>query len=172
MHRRWCRIAVIAKAHGRRGQLVAEAAEGFPPMLAAGMAVAVLPPSLQASRYHTVKYASIARETQGQLIVLSGVHDLEHACSLVGHSVLVASDDVPSKAKRKGISFLAGRTVRDRRIGLLGEIKEVMVGAAQDIWVVRGPLGEVYVPAAQGVVVELPEEGEILIDLPDGIVGL
>ena len=64
---------------------------------------------------------------------------------------------------------LLGREVVDEKSGPLGSIVEVMVGPANDVWVVEGPLGEVLLPAVESVVVDASGEGPIRVLAPEGL---
>ena len=51
-----------------------------------------------------------------------------------------------------------GLAVTDVRRGLLGEVVEVIVTGANDVWVLEGPLGEVLLPVIDDVVVRVDYE--------------
>ena len=65
---------------------------------------------------------------------------------------------------------LLDREVVDNSLGYLGTISEVMVGPANDVWVIGGPFGEVLVPVVDEVVVEVPDAGPIIVSVPAGLV--
>ena len=65
---------------------------------------------------------------------------------------------------------LLDREVVDNLLGYLGTISEVMVGPANDVWVIDGPFGEVLVPVVDEVVVEVPDAGPIIVSVPSGLV--
>ena len=171
MRRQWRLIASVAKTHGRMGQIVAVPIHGLPPLLRPDMHVAVLPPMLRTNRYHKVLRVTSEQGSAGQLVCLSDVSDLEVASKLVGCVILAVAEELPDDLGRCAV-LLVGRKVSDLRLGPLGEIEEVMTTPANDVWVVRGPLGEILIPVVDSIVMELPETGEIAVDLPDGIVGL
>ena len=167
--RRWRLVARVVKTHGRKGEVVVTPVHGLPALLSEGMQVACVPPQLSRDRFHTV----IDVETgggSGELVSLSGVNDLNGARALVGSSVLAPEDELPDEVRIEGPETWIGRTVSDRRLGSLGEIVEVMVGRASDVWAVAGPYGEVLVPVVGEFIVGVPEDGDIEVDLPDGLV--
>ena len=49
-------------------------------------------------------------------------------------------------------------SVVDEARGVLGEIVEVIVTGANDVWVVDGPFGEVLLPVIDDVVLDVDEE--------------
>lgn len=171
MRTRWRKVAHVAKTHGKRGEVVVAPDRGLPCLMQVGLRVACVPPLLRHDRFHVVERVSDAAGT-GQLVALSGVGSIGDAAELVGRSLLVAEEDLPEDFDELDLEGLVGRSVVDDRLGELGQIEEIMVGAANDVWVVRGPMGEVMVPAVPEFVEELPEEGPIAVSLPDGIVGL
>ena len=70
----------------------------------------------------------------------------------------------------RGLDALIGREVSDASLGPLGTIYEVMVGVANDVWVIRGRFGEVLVPVVDEFVSEVPPAGPIVVRVPDGTV--
>lgn len=64
---------------------------------------------------------------------------------------------------------LCGRDVVDGRLGLLGQIEEVMVGPANDVWVVDGELGETLVPVVEEMLDGVDEDGTIYVNIPVGL---
>lgn len=62
-----------------------------------------------------------------------------------------------------------GREVVDERLGLLGQIEEVMVGPANDVWVVQGELGETLVPVVEEMLRGVDEDGVIYVSIPVGL---
>lgn len=141
---------------------------GLPLVLRQGMSVVVVPPRLKGPRERTV--VSCVDSDTGQLVRLSGIGDLGSSSELVGRTLLVAEGDLPQDFGLHDVPRLVGRGVRDASAGYLGTIEEVLRGPANDVWVVRGPLGEVLVPVVDVYVTSLPGEGDIEVALPGGIV--
>ena len=163
------KIARVVKAHGSRGEVVALAVDGLPPLLSRGLEVCVVPPALTGLRWRVVERAGEA--TPGQLVALSGVRDLAHARELAGRYLLVREGDLPEGLAAHDPARLIGREVADARLGLIGTIEEVMQGPANDVWVVRGgAFGEVLVPVVDEVVRPVAPTEPIDVDLPDGLV--
>ena len=145
MRERYRTIARVAKARGRRGEVVTEPVHGLPSLVREGLEVAVLPPELKGPRWRTVVSAS-GEGRAGRIVALSGVGDVSSAERLVGREVVGEGD---------------GRRAR---------IREVMSGPANDVWVldVDGG-GEVLVPVVDEVVSTVPDEGPIPIRVPRGL---
>lgn len=82
------------------------------------------------------------------------VHDVATARRLVGSLLLVRTDLLPEAVVARDDDLLGFAVVDDSR-GHLGEIADVIVTGANDVWVVHGPLGEVLVPVIPDVVLHL-----------------
>lgn len=158
-------IARVVKAHGRQGEVVAVPADGLPFLLRPGMRVALVPPELKGSRWHTVR--SVVGGGTGQLVGLTGVDDLSAAKALVGKTFLASRDELPPDFDLHDATTLLGREVRERGGEVLGTISEVMYGPANDVWVIEGPRGEVLLPVVDAVVSEVPETGPIDVVFPE-----
>lgn len=161
-------IARVVKTHANKGEVVAVAADGLPLLLRPGLRVCVVPPALKGPRWHDI--VSVDTRPAGQLVGLSDVRDKQAAEGLVGRFLLVSVADLPDDLSMHDASALVGREVVDNELGALGRIVEVMLGPANDVWVLDGPYGEVLLPVVEQVVVEVPDEGPILVDAPTGSV--
>lgn len=168
MRERYRAIARVAKAHGKRGEVVAVALHGLPLVLGAGMTVHAVPPALREPR--SLRVVACSDSPRGQLLRLEGVDGIEAASRLVGRTLLVSEAELPESFALRDAGRLVGREVSDASLGPLGTIVDVMLGAAHDVWVVEGPLGEVLVPVVDGVVGPPPPEGPIPVTLPAGLV--
>ena len=157
----------MEKTHGKRGEVVTVPVHGLPPMLREGLEVFVVPPALKGPRSLMVREADLGRS--GQLVALEGVTGIGEAERLVGHALLARVDDLPEGFEAHDVDALLGREVVDEKSGPLGSIVEVMVGPANDVWVVDGPLGEVLLPAVESVVVDAAGEGPIRVLAPEGL---
>ena len=168
MRERYRTIARVAKAHGRRGEVVTVSVHGLPSLVREGLEVAVVPPELAGSRWHVVTSCG-TDDRGGQLVALSGVGDIASAETLVGKFLLARRDDLPADLELHDPRALIGREVVDGRLGELGAIAEVMRGPANDVWVVRGPAGETLLPVVDEVVGEVPDQGPIVVRVPAGL---
>lgn len=168
MRDRFRRIARVEKTHGRHGEVVTVPAHGLPSLVDVGLEVAVVPPPLRASRWHRV----VSRRSDGRsgdLVSLDGVESLDDAEALVGTWLLAREADLPAGFELHDAERLVGRVVRDVRTRATGAISEVMVGPANDVWVIRGELGELLLPVIPEVVDGVPPSGEIEVRIPTGL---
>ena len=159
----------MVKTHGKRGEVVPVPVHGLPPLLSVGMTVAIVPPELKQSRWHEV--TSVSTSNAGQLVGLSGVTDITTAETLVGKLVLARVEDLPEDYEMQDLDALIGKRVEYEVYGDLGTIVDIMVGSAQDVWVVDGPFGEVLIPAVDEFVLGYDAEGTIVVRVPNGTVG-
>ena len=163
----WRLVAGITKTHGKSGEVVATPVAGLPPLLYAGMHVACVPPVLKRDRFHRIDHVTNAGS--GQLILLSDVTSISDAQVLVGHYLLAPVKELPDDLG-PALDELVGRQVADHAYGELGRICEIMIGPANDVWVVRQGNKEVLIPAIDEFIDELPTQGVIHVHLPDGLV--
>ena len=140
---------------------------GLPPLLREGLVVVVVPPPLKETRWHEV--LSVTDDgRQGSLVLLSGCTGIADAEAVCGCTLLARVDDLPDDYLLHDADALIGREVCDATHGSLGVINEVLMGAAQDVWVIEGPYGEVMLPVVSEFIDEVPQEGTIRVSVPDG----
>ena len=132
---------------------------GLPSLMREGLKVAVVPPQLKGSRWHTVEEATDDGRA-GQLVSFADVTTIDGAQGLVGRYVLASREDLPDDFELRNVELLVGRQVTDEGLGLSGTIAEVMVGPANDVWVIDvAGEGELLRPVIDQVVGEVPEKG-------------
>ena len=141
---------------------------GLPSLVREGLVVAVVPPELKGSRWHTVERC-VSDARAGSLVTLSGSRSLDDAESLVGRYLLAREDDLPADLALRDVERLVGRRVVDAASGRSGQISEVLTGPANDVWVICDETSEVLVPVVDEVVVSVPEQGDIVVRVPDGL---
>ena len=142
---------------------------GLPPLLHAGLQVALVPPALKQSRWHVVEHVGDVGQ-DGQLVQLSGLRSIGEADEAVGKTLLARIDDLPADLALHDLDALMGREVIDEVHGSLGVISQVMQGVAQDVWQIEGPYGEVLLPAVDAFIIEVPEQGAVHVRVPEGTV--
>lgn len=157
-------IARVVKAHGRKGEVVAVPVDGLPALLREGLEVWPVPPALKGPRSRIVE--RLSGDEGGQLVTLAGVRDLAAAEGLRGKTLLALADDLPDDLCLRDARALVGRTVKDVNVGVIGELTEVLLGPAQDVYVIEGPDGEVLVPAVDAFVRSVEPGGPIIVELP------
>jgi 16S rRNA processing protein RimM len=87
------------------------------------------------------------------IVRLVGVEDPDAAAALRGEYLYVAADE--AARPRRGEYFLheiEGLVVQTEDGRELGRVEEVLRTGANDVYVVRGPLGELLIPAIEDVV--------------------
>lgn len=168
MRERYRTIARVAKARGRRGEVVTEPVHGLPSLVREGLEVAVLPPELKGPRWRIVVSAS-GEGRAGRIVALSGVDDVSSAERLVGRFLLARERDLPEDLALHDPERLVGREVMGEGDGRRARIREVMSGPANDVWVLDVDGGEVLVPVVDEVVSAVPDEGPIPIRVPRGL---
>jgi 16S rRNA processing protein RimM len=145
----------VTRLHGLKGEVVARSAGDHPFFVSVGMRVWFVPPP------PVVRDSVIeaVRETpKGFVLRLAGVSDPHVARSLVGSTLSVCKADLPAGWDAEEPDEL-GFTVIDEDRGVLGEIEEIIVTGANDVWVVHGgPLGEVLIPVIEDCVIDLDFE--------------
>ena len=152
----------VTKAHGLGGEVtvlvLSEVEERFEPG-------SVL--HLEGGRELTV---AATRPDRGRLLVMfDGVADRTAAEQLHGRYLFVREDEAPDLPEG---SFwphqLVGCEVVTDAGRALGEIREVVLGVANDIWVTGPPSDEVLIPALNDVVVsvDVPGRRVVVRDIP------
>jgi len=118
------------------------------------------------------KVISVRRHQDVALIRLEGYEDRTAAEMLRGSVLYVAVEDAVALDEDEYYEFqMEGLAVVTDEGESLGEIVEVFTApGANDVFVVRGPLGELLIPVIEDVVVELkPDAGRIVVHLLPGL---
>jgi 16S rRNA processing protein RimM len=145
-------IGRVAKTHGLSGEVSVIVAGDLPVERLLGLEVWFVPPprDLRSSRITAVRPGP-----KGPLFTLADVEDITRANSLRGCNLLARTADLPE-------SFIqfdpVGLAVTDVVRGYIGEVEDVIVTGANDVWIVQGPFGEVLLPVIDDVVREVDEE--------------
>jgi len=161
---RWVAVGRITRTHGVKGE------------------VAVLPLSDIGSRFEPgstiflderqdrpLTVASSRPHRQRLLVAFQGVGDRTAAEELRGHYVFVPSSSAPPLPAGEYWSYdLIGCEVRTEEGRLLGTVREVIHGPANDVWVAQGQGGEVLIPALKDVVHQVDTAGRRIVvrDVP------
>ena len=88
-----------------------------------------------------------------------GVADVATASLLRGCIVLASANDLPEVEEAED---LIGFRVVDAHRGDIGEVTDLIITGANDVWVVVGQFGEVLVPVIDPVVDEVDEESKVI----------
>jgi 16S rRNA processing protein RimM len=147
-------IARVVKTHGLKGELAVEPTPGFEFAPPTGLEVWFVPPppGVRSGRVENVR-----RGPRGPLLKVSGIDDIGVAGNVVGSEIIARSTDLPPAMLEPAdvVEDGLGLRVTDVERGLLGEVVEVIVTGANDVWVIEGPFGEVLLPVIDDVVLAL-----------------
>ena len=162
-------VARIGKTRGLEGKVTASGAGDLPFALYEGLAVHVVPPTLYGPRNLSV--ANIEESTENVFVVqFEGIDSIEDAEQIAGRCLLAKTEDIDAC----DFEYFdeVGRIVIDERYGELGEIVELIVTPANDVWVVDGQYGEVLIPVIEDVVIDVPDnvDESIRTHVMDGLV--
>lgn len=144
----------VVKTHGLGGEV--SVASGLDDRLEAlcGVQVWFVPPPAGV-RAGTI--SSVRPGPKGPLVKIDTVGNIDTARALVGTVMLARSCDVPEallQSQDTGDDPV-GLAVTDAAHGFLGEVTEVILTGANDVWVIHGPLGEVLLPVIDDVVLSV-----------------
>lgn len=88
---------------------------GLPSLMREGLKVAVVPPQLKGSRWHTVEEATDDGRA-GQLVSFADVTTIDGAQGLVGRYVLASREDLPDDFELRNVEFSSGARSRTRAL--------------------------------------------------------
>jgi 16S rRNA processing protein RimM len=158
-------IGRVAKTHGLVGEVSVITTVDLPVSRLCGLEVWFVPPPAGA---RTSRIVSVRPGPKGPLVTLEGIGDIESAASLRGRSILARAADLPEVEEEFDP---VGLRVADAARGDIGEIVDVIVTGANDVWVVEGPFGEVLVPVIEDVVRDVDEaSGVVRVTLLAGLI--
>jgi 16S rRNA processing protein RimM len=143
------------------------------------------------SNYEELEFDSLFLEVNGRLIpyfvaeeklhsnstgyfYFEDVDTIEKAQKLLKKKVYLPNSKMPVREEGDLIyEDLKGFTVKDKTVGELGEISEVLEYPQQYIAVVPYKFKEVMFPLNEDIIVEIDEEaGVVQVDLPEGLIDI
>jgi 16S rRNA processing protein RimM len=148
-------IGRVAKTHGLVGEVSVIMTVDLPVSRLPGVEVWFVPPP---AGVRTGRITSVRPGPKGPLFLVEGVGDIGTASLLRGRSILARAADLPEVEEEFDPM---GFTVVDAVRGNIGEVVDVIVTGANDVWVVDGALGEVLVPVIDDVVDEIDEDARV-----------
>lgn len=156
----------VAKTHGRNGEVSVVMTVGLPVERLVGLTVWFTPPP---ARVRSARIAAVRPGPKGPLFAFEGVASIDDAAALRGCNVLARSEDLPEHEEEFDP---VGLRVIDEQRGEIGEVVDVIVTGANDVWVVEGgPFGQVLVPDIDQVVGEFDEDaGTVSVRLLPGLI--
>lgn len=160
-------IGRVSKTHGLSGEVVVHA-DGDLSVLPSGLTWWFVPPP---ERVRSSTLTALRPGPAGPIVTLEGVHDRDTAAELVGCLVLVREEALPEGWFPEQERALVGYEVVDDVRGPLGQIEDVIITGANDVWVVEGPFGQVLVPVIDDVVRSVDHDGrEARVRLLPGLI--
>lgn len=148
-------VGRIAKTHGLKGEVsVIEYTDTSLDALV-GLDAWLVPP---VAAVRSTRLMAVRPGPKGPIVTLEGVDSIDVARGLGGREILVSTDALPEGWDRAPEPDMAGVGVVDEIHGDLGEIVEVIVTGANDVWVVDGPKGQVLIPVIDDVVISVDDE--------------
>lgn len=172
--RAWVNVAVLARTYNLEGGFVARPAANLPFLLEEGMAVAFVPPQIDAPRQAVVS-SVVSRGDGTATVFFDTVKDGTTAARLVGCSCLVRRDEVadalPLAAKAHP---WIGWGMVDAQQGVVGTVVDIQEAPAQSRLVVEDSAGRtVLVPLVEEFI-DCEDEGNqrLLVSLPAGLLDL
>ena len=151
-------LARVVKTHGLKGEVAVEPATDLPFVLPVGLELWFVPPP---SAVRTGSVEGVRRGPKGPLVKISGIDDIGVAKTLVGADLMARTSDLPDGWGEPDADELdpIGLRVSEARRGYLGEVVELIVTGANDVWVLDGPLGEVLIPVIDECVLSIDWDG-------------
>lgn len=161
-------VGRVVKAHGLNGEVSVIPADGLLFVFSEGLRVWFVPPPADV---RDAVVEGIRRGPKGPLVKFSGVDDVDAAHRLNGASILADSADLPPGWDDQEDDPV-GLVVTDTARGVLGEVVDVIVTGANDVWVVDGgDFGQVLLPVIEQVIKSIDwEAGTASVDLLPGLI--
>lgn len=163
-------IGRITTAHGIAGELRVQLLSSDPDRLFQVKDAGLTSPDETERRSCRVK--SVRHKGSLFLVRLDGCTDRDAAEALRGWFLTVPREQaMPLAENEYFVSDLIGLTVVDRFRGVIGVVREILTGQAQDLYVVEMPgQADLYFPAVKSVLLAVDlTAGQIDIKLPDGL---
>lgn len=169
---RYLTVGRILRPHGVRGELCVEIITDYPERLGEHTCLCLASPNSP----DVVQCYPVERLRQhgGVLLLkLGGCDDRDAADALRSMLVQIPLEEAVPLEEGEYYHFqLIGVSVETESGEHLGRVVEVLETGANDVYVVRGPLGEVLLPAVDDVVLELDlESRQMIVHLLPGLWG-
>lgn len=148
-------IGRIVRTHGLDGEVAFKPDASFAASPPVGLEVWFVPPP---SGVRTARVATTREGPKGPLVRFDGIDDIASASPLRGTTVLAERSSLPPELIVERAQDPVGLAVRDEEHGALGEVVDLIVTGANDVWVVHGDLGEVLIPVIDDVVLTVDED--------------
>lgn len=163
-------IGQIVGPHGIRGEVKVQSLTDFPERFHPGVQVH-LGASTDAVSVRAMTISASRPHQEHVLVLFAGIKDRDAAEALRWQYLLIPEDEaMPLGEHENYLHDLIGLNVLTDAGEPLGELKEVVLTPANDVYVVQGERGEVLIPATREVIlcVDLPAR-TMTVALPDGL---
>ncbi|MFW5733573.1 MAG: ribosome maturation factor RimM [Oceanidesulfovibrio sp.] len=179
-------VGRLAKAHGIRGEIVADIYAESPAILnmVRELYLRSEPPGAYPDKDTITdepprrERVHVWREHQGRVLLsLKGLRDRTAAEALRGATIWVRAEELPEPEEDDVFLYeIEGLEVFSADGGRIGVVEDFMETGheGQEVWIIRGGRGEeILFPAEPGFVTELdPDAGRVVIDPPAGLLEL
>jgi 16S rRNA processing protein RimM len=164
---RFLTIGVFSRPHGVRGELRLRPLTAFPDRIQDLKSIYVGRDQQDDTSLRLYDVTRARRDRGEWLISLAGIEDRDAADRFRGSYVLVTLEDAVPLAEDEIYLFqVIGLSVYTEEGLALGRVAEVIETGANDVYVVRGPLGEVLIPAIDQVVLKIDPDADQMIIRP------
>jgi 16S rRNA processing protein RimM len=166
MDSRFVPLGRVARTHGVSGEVSVVMTADLPVQRLVGLEVWFTPPP---AGVRSARISGVRPGPKGPLFSFEEIGDIGSASALRGCNVLARAEDLPDVEEEFDP---VGLHVIDEARGDIGEVADVIVTGANDVWIVEGgPFGQVLVPVIDGVIGEIDEEaGTVDVHLLPGLI--
>jgi 16S rRNA processing protein RimM len=157
-------IAKLRRTHGVKGEVVMDALTDFPERIQVGNEVFV------GKKYNPYIIESIRQTNKNFLIKFEGFSNCEQATVLRNQLVYIRTEHASILPEGEFYQYkIIGMKVMDEEDTFLGEISEIIMTGANDVYVVKPENGpEILIPAIKSVVLDInPEKQKMTVKLPE-----
>lgn len=161
-------IGRAVKVHGLTGEVSVKELTALPLSSFVGLTVWLVPPPVG---MRTSRIEAVRPGPKGPLVRLAGVDHVSMAVAVAGCELSVAATDLPAGWDDDVVDPV-GWLVDDETRGRLGEVVDVIVTGANDVWVVEGDrFGQVLLPVIDDVILDVDEDaGVVMVRLLPGLI--
>ena len=157
-------IGKLQRTHGVKGELIMEVHTDFPERVTPGLQVFI------GKNHQEYKIASVRPNGDKLLVSFSGLIDCDQAAILRNQLVFIKTVDANLLPDGEFYHYeILGMQVIDESGNMIGQIQEIMVTGANDVYVVNTEDGkEVLLPAIRSVVLSIDRENQVItVRLPE-----
>lgn len=144
-------IGKLQRTHGVTGEIVLGIQTDFPERITSGKTVFL------GKNYKPFKITGTRPFNNNMLITLDGIKNREEAAELTNLEMFVLTKDLPELADGRYYHHqLIGMTVVDDNEQVLGNVRDIIVTGANDVYIIQDEKGiELLLPAVDSVIVEV-----------------